>query len=133
LSSSHGAAPLGQYNKEDVTRAHTYCTDLVRKFDADGYLATLMLPSKARPIVIALRALNIEVARVRDAVKEISIGHMRMRFWKDNVDAAFAGKPSKQPVSLALASVLPGSKLSKMFVMRLIQERVTLFVCASSY
>jgi NADH dehydrogenase [ubiquinone] 1 alpha subcomplex assembly factor 6 len=95
----------------------------------EGYLTTLMLPDSARPVMIAMRALNVEVARVRDAVNDLTIGRMRMRFWKDAVESAFKGVAvGNNPVILALTHELKSKRLNKSFVMRMIQERV----CANS-
>lgn len=56
---------------------------------------------------------------------------MRLQFWRDNVNRAFAGSPPKQPVALLLSHVLTDldvrtggtSKLSKSWFMRIISAR----------
>ena len=56
---------------------------------------------------------------------------MRIQFWRDNVNRAFAGSPPKQPVSILLAHALEDlavrsegkAKLSKSWLMRIIAER----------
>ena len=60
------------------------------------------------------------------------MGALRLQFWRDNVNAAFAGRPPKQPVAVLLAHVLdrlsastPSGKLpfSKVWFLRVIDAR----------
>ncbi|MCJ1275060.1 hypothetical protein MMC21_002860 [Puttea exsequens] len=56
---------------------------------------------------------------------------MRLQFWRDNINRAFAGSPPKQPVSILLAHALQDleertqgkAKISKSWFMRIIGER----------
>lgn len=59
---------------------------LFRKFDYEHFLCTMYLPKEAQVAVMALRALNIELAMVRDQVRESALGHMRFQFWRETID-----------------------------------------------
>jgi NADH dehydrogenase [ubiquinone] 1 alpha subcomplex assembly factor 6 len=38
----------------------------------------------------AIRALNVELASIRENVSKPEIGKMRMQFWKDTIDKIYA-------------------------------------------
>ncbi|XP_037094899.1 NADH dehydrogenase (ubiquinone) complex I, assembly factor 6-like [Pollicipes pollicipes] len=80
----------------------SYCLELVRKHDYENFLCTLLLPNQARAGVFAIRAFNVELARVRDTVSESQIGLMRLQFWSDAIDKTFRDDPPQQPVALEL-------------------------------
>lgn len=64
----------------------------VRSGDFEGYLCGLFVPSSAVRSYYVMRALNIEVASVRDAARSNpSAAHLRMGFWRDLVNACVAG------------------------------------------
>jgi NADH dehydrogenase [ubiquinone] 1 alpha subcomplex assembly factor 6 len=64
----------------------------VRAGDFEGYLCGNFMPTGARDAYFALRALNIELAQVRDATKgNAAMARVRMAFWRDVVDRAFQG------------------------------------------
>ncbi|KAI8373541.1 Squalene/phytoene synthase [Choanephora cucurbitarum] len=50
---------------------------------------------------------------------------MRMQFWKDALDKIYAGHPPEQPIALAIAEALKSSKLSAMWMKRIISERMS--------
>jgi phytoene/squalene synthetase len=63
----------------------------VRAGDTEAYLCGSLLPSRARASFFAVRALNIEVAGVRDAVRgNAAMGRVRMAFWRSLIAAACA-------------------------------------------
>ena len=80
---------------------------------------------------VALRAFNIELARIPDTVSTPAIGAMRYQFWRDNISAAYEGRPRKEPLSLLLARLLEilhartegTCTLSKNWFMRIISAR----------
>lgn len=102
-----------------------------RKFDSPSYTLLAFITPSAQPAYLALRAFNIEVARIADVASTPTVGAMRLQFWRDNINRAFAGSPPKQPVSILLASALSAldtrsggtAKLSKGWFMRVISER----------
>ena len=64
----------------------------LRSGDLESYLCGSLLPSRARDSFFACRALNLELASVREAVRgKASMGHMRMAFWRDFIAALYSG------------------------------------------
>ncbi|KAG1446365.1 hypothetical protein G6F56_009594 [Rhizopus delemar] len=102
-----------------------YCKDLTRQRDYDGYLCVPFYPSHLRNTQFAIRAFNVELASIRENVSKPEIGKMRMQFWKDTLDKTYAGEPPKQPIALALAEALKTSKLSAIWMKRIINERLS--------
>src|SRR5258707_10863917 len=63
-----------------------HCENLVREADKDRFLATLFAPADRRGALFALYAFNIEVARVREAVREAMAGEIRLQWWRDAIE-----------------------------------------------
>ncbi|KAI9485367.1 MAG: isoprenoid synthase domain-containing protein [Benjaminiella poitrasii] len=106
-----------------IQGALTYCKNLVRQRDYEGYLCVPFYPMELRNVQYAIRALNVELASVRENVSKPEIGKMRMQFWKDTIDKIYAGHSPEQPIALAIAEALKTSKLSAMWMKRMISER----------
>jgi len=72
----------------------------------------------------AIRAFNIELARIPDLVSIAEIGAMRMQFWRETIDKTFRLTPPAEPVAILLGSYLDqGHKLSKPWFQRIINAR----------
>mgnify|MGYP000129350357 FL=1 len=69
------------------------CAGLVERGDPDRFLAAMAAPPKARAVLMALYAVNIEVARAPWASQEPLIARMRLQWWRDALAALEAGKP----------------------------------------
>lgn len=90
-----------------------------------------LLPPSIHDAHLAIRALNIEVARVADTTTSPTVGIMRMQFWRDTVTKALAGTPPKEPVAVLLAHAadilhhISGgkNKFSKAWLHRIITTR----------
>ncbi|KAG0434901.1 hypothetical protein HPB47_018795, partial [Ixodes persulcatus] len=106
------------------TSAHgVYCMELVRKHDHENYLCSLLLPDDGRRTAFAVRALNVELAQIRDVVSRPDIGLMRLQFWTDALERIYKGSAPEQPVAQELAAVIRLRKLSKHWLSRLIESR----------
>uniref|UniRef100_T1IUF8 NADH dehydrogenase (ubiquinone) complex I, assembly factor 6 n=1 Tax=Strigamia maritima TaxID=126957 RepID=T1IUF8_STRMM len=105
--------------------ATEYCMDLVRRYDFENFLCSLLLPSNIRSTAFAIRAFNIEIAQVRDVVTNRDIGRMRMQFWRDALENIYKDNPPQQPVALELHRVLRKDKLTKRWFNRMIDCRET--------
>ena len=81
----------------------------VRRVDPDRWLASRLIADPARRrTVIALYALNDELARVGETVTNPLAGEIRLAWWRERLEGIAAGaEPPAQPVLLALAPVLP--------------------------
>lgn len=91
----------------------SYCADQVRTFDNDRFLAWLFAPEAEREGLMAIGAFNVEVARIREQVQQPLLGHMRLRWWADTLDAIYAGAPPQHPVAAALAGAVARSAIPR--------------------
>lgn len=110
---------------ERMQNALNFCKDTVRMRDYEGYLCVPFFPAELRNTQYAIRAFNVELASIRENVSKPEIGKMRMQFWKDTIDKVYAGHPPEQPIALALSEALKTSKLSSMWMKRIISERTS--------
>ncbi|TAQ90232.1 hypothetical protein B7494_g1430 [Chlorociboria aeruginascens] len=77
-----------------------------RKFDSPSYLLQTFVPLPARDANLAIRALNIELARIPDMVSNAIVGAQRIKFWRDNLSSTFNSTHSKEPVAILLHHAL---------------------------
>lgn len=99
------------------------CAAEVRRLDRDRYLCALFAPREARPALLALAALNLELARVREAVSEPLLGEIRLQWWRDAIAGIYAGEAAAHPVALALADAVAGHGLTRAHLDRLVDAR----------
>ncbi|KAL3659553.1 hypothetical protein V7S43_015540 [Phytophthora oleae] len=72
----------GKHSKEE----DLVLRESVRKLDYDGYLCGLLLPLKTRPSFYAIRALNAELATIKDSVHSNQItGKIRIQWWRERI------------------------------------------------
>lgn len=82
--------------------AETQAMETVRAGDRDRYIATLYAPEDKRSALFALYAFNVEIASVRNRIREPLPGEIRLQWWRD----AIAGDESQ---GNPLAEVLLGA------------------------
>jgi len=82
-----------------------------REGDYDRFLVALFAPPERRETLFALIALNLELARIRDAVREPMLGQIRLQWWREAVAEAHAGKPRNHDVLRGLAAANPPAEL----------------------
>lgn len=83
-----------------------YCIDQVRTFDKERFLCSLFAPAEVRSALAALYALDLELSRIRTRVREPLMGLMRVQWWRDAIDAIYAGRGPDHPVALALTDAI---------------------------
>jgi phytoene synthase len=66
----------------------------------------LFAPPACRPSLHALYAFNVEVARVREAIREPLAGEIRLQWWNDAVAGDRAGEARANPVAAALLATI---------------------------
>ena len=66
---------------------------MVRRHDRDRYQTALFAPADRREALFALYAFNYEIARVRETVTQPMLGQIRLQWWREVVEAAYAGAP----------------------------------------
>jgi len=101
----------------------SYCADQVRTFDNDRFLAWLFAPEAERESLMAIGAFNVEVARIREQVQQPLLGHMRLRWWADALDAIYAGAAPQHPVAVALTAAIGRAAISRDAFDRLLAGR----------
>ncbi|MEQ1890082.1 MAG: phytoene/squalene synthase family protein [Alphaproteobacteria bacterium] len=69
----------------------SYCAGLVRRHDHDRFLTALFAPEPVREHLWVLYAFNIEIARIRELVSEPLLGEIRLQWWREGIDAIYAG------------------------------------------
>ena len=100
------------------------CRRLARRHDFERYLATLFAPRRQRPALWTLLAFNAEIARTREIVSEPAIGQIRLRWWREALEAAAAGGPVRQhEVALPLTEALRAGRLDPALLEALIDGR----------
>ncbi|CAF1116902.1 unnamed protein product [Rotaria sordida] len=111
---------------------YTYCINNVRKVDYENFICTgLLRPSSLQRPTMAIRALNAELASIRDQVSNTQIGQMRLQFWRETIDAIYSSlntnviKKINQPVAREINLVIKHNQLTKLWFHRLIKSRET--------
>ena len=97
--------------------------DDVRRHDYDRYFCTLFAPDDRRLGLIALLALNLELARVRERVSEATLGQIRLAWWHETIEGIFEGKPRQHPVARALADSVARHDISRASLDSMIEAR----------
>ncbi|KAF2744927.1 hypothetical protein M011DRAFT_428126 [Sporormia fimetaria CBS 119925] len=117
----------------DVEAARQYCEDLIKKHDNPSYVLGAFIPPTGAAVdaYLAIRALNIDLARVADTCSTPTVGMMRMQFWRDTVTKSLDGRPPKEPVAVMIAQAAGAldhysegkAKFSKAWFHRVINTR----------
>jgi phytoene synthase len=106
-----------------VESAAGYCLDQVRRFDRDRYLTALFAPAARRDGLLALYAFNVEVARIRELIREPMMGQVRLQWWRDAVAEIYAGSERRHQVVQPLAAAVRRHGLSREHFDRLLDAR----------
>lgn len=77
---------------------------MVRDADRDRWLATLYAPAALRPALLAVHALDLELAKVAATTTDVMLGEIRLAWWRERLDALDRGEVPAQPVLRALAA-----------------------------
>lgn len=99
---------------------------IFRKYDYENFLCTLLLKTNARSSAIAIRAFNVEIARLQDQVSNSQIGTMRFKFWEDAIEQCFSKTNKKipnHPIILELNRIIQKNKFTKRYFLNLISSR----------
>jgi phytoene synthase len=98
----------------------------IRRADPDRWLAARFIADPAaRADVIALYALNNEVARAPEVASQPLIGEMRLAWWREAIGEIFEGRPVRRhPVALALERAVKGRDLAREALEALVDARL---------
>src|SRR5258708_22043089 len=103
--------------------AFAHCEALVRTADRDRFLAALFAPAEHRGALHALYAFNIEIARVREIIREPLAGEIRLQWWSDAIAGKAAGEVAANPVAAALLAAVARYRLPTELLTALIAAR----------
>jgi phytoene synthase len=103
--------------------ASAYCEALVRAADRDRFLTALYAPAEHRGAVLALYAFNIEIARVREVVRDPLAGEIRLQWWTDALSGGGRGDVEANPVAAAVTTAMTRYGLPAQRLLALIAAR----------
>ncbi len=66
---------------------------LVRRVDEDRWLASRFATADVRARLVALYAVNYEIARTAEVVREAALGDVRLEWWRQSLHEIHDGKP----------------------------------------
>lgn len=107
----------------ELAEARRACGDQARLNDRERFLCSLFAPEPARSDLWALLAFNVEIARTRETVSEPTLGQIRLQWWRDSIDAAYAGNARPHPVLRALTAAIGRTRPSRERFERLLHAR----------
>jgi len=96
----------------------------VRERDRDLWLACLFAPAPVRPFIHAIYAFTLETGNIRDKVSQPLLGEMRLRWWRDIIDANTAGDAATPPVAAALLDAVGQFDLPRDELTELVDARI---------
>lgn len=79
------------------------CAETLRKQDPDRFGICLLAPASARPRLLTLYALNLELARAPLASNEPLIAEMRLQWWVERLEDLGAGKAPSHDLLVPLS------------------------------
>jgi NADH dehydrogenase [ubiquinone] 1 alpha subcomplex assembly factor 6 len=100
----------------------SYAAALLRSQDPDRYL-TALFAGERREALFALYAFNLEIARIREAVREPMMGLIRLQWWRDALAEIGQGKVRAHEVVRPLAQAIADCGLNPALFERLIAAR----------
>jgi len=104
--------------------ALSYCGQQIHRYDRERFLTALFAPPPLRDDLFTLYAFNLELARVRETVREPIMGQIRFQWWRDAVAEMAAGEPLRQhAIADALAGVVQRHGLPLAALEQLIDSR----------
>jgi hypothetical protein len=101
----------------------THCAHEVYRLDRPGFYLSLFAPQPQREGLLALYALNVELAGVHRSVSEEMIGHIRFAWWQETLEKLYAGvAPQGHPVLQALQPVIDGGYMPQNILSLLVES-----------
>lgn len=102
----------------------SYCGAEVHRHDPDRFLTALYAPPRSRESLLTLYAFNLEIAKVRESVSEPMLGEIRLQWWREAIEEAYAGGPVRRhAVAEPLAALIREKNLTRAHFDRLIDGR----------
>lgn len=103
----------------------------IRRADEDRWLASRFAPAAARARLLALYAVNYEIARTGEVVREPAVGDIRLAWWREALTAALSGAGGSQhPAVQGFAQAARGAHFAAADIEALIEARARDFDAA---
>jgi len=84
----------------------------IRRVDEDRWLASRFAPAQVRARLVAIYAVNYEIARVAESVREPGLGQIRLAWWREALEEIAQGAPPRSQPALSLyAQTMAGAPL----------------------
>ena len=99
------------------------CEEIVKAYDHDRWLATLLAPPERRPALFALYAFASEIARIRETVTQPALGEMRLTWWREALEGARRAEAASHPVAGAALALIDSLHLTPQAFVNLIEAR----------
>lgn len=115
-----------------VESARAHCLNLLKEQDRSSYILHSYVAPPARDAFLAIRAFNIDTAKIGDTVSKAEIAQFRFEFWRATIQKVFSAKKStrevpQEPVAVLMAHSLLQKDypitMSKRFFITLLQTR----------
>ena len=106
-----------------LSDAYNHCDALLRAQDHDRWLSCLFLPLPARSHIHALYTFSLEIARIRETIREPLNGEIRLQYWRDVLEGASRGDVVGSPVALALLDTIKIFQLPVIALLNLLDAR----------
>ncbi len=103
--------------------SYRHCEQLTREADKDRFLASLFAPADRRDGLFALYAFDVEIARIRDMVREPMPGELRLQWWRDVLTGERRSEGMASPVGAALCETLDRYRLKVDPLLELLEAR----------
>lgn len=104
--------------------AYAYCAGQVRGADRDRFLSALFAPDDRRRHLLALYAFSLDVARVREMVREALPGEVRLAWWREVIEGQGRGAVEGHPVAAALMDTVDQFALPRRTLVALVDARI---------
>ncbi len=107
-----------------MTRAQlSYCAEQVERFDNDRYLCSAFAAPARREGLLSLFAFNLEVARIREQVREPLLGQIRLQWWRETIEQIYRGATPSHPVAASLTQTVRSFDLTANHFERYLEGR----------
>jgi phytoene synthase len=103
--------------------AFAHCRRLIAQTDKVRYWATLYAPEERRDGLFALYAFDLQLAAIRDRVRDPMAGEIRLQWWREALEGKRGVEAGANPVAAALLAILRHHSAAPPLLLRLIEAR----------
>lgn len=103
--------------------AFAHCRRLIAQADKVRYWAALYAPQDRRDGLFALYAFDLELAALRDRVREPMAGEIRLQWWREALDGQRSEEAASNPVAAGLLTAMQRHGIAADTLLDLIEAR----------